>query len=183
MITIMSATFLDLLRQHPGKDFHLSAGALLFQRDDFVRSIYAVRTGRVHLLRRQEDGTISILQRAGQGDLVAEASLLSQTYHCAAEVVEESQITAWPQAEIRALINRDKEAALAYATHLASEVRTARLRAEIISLKRVRDRLDAWLAWHDQGLPDKGGWHHLARELNVTAEALYREFSRRNKAR
>ena len=179
MITIMSASFLEILDQLPGRELHLNAGTLMFQRDDIVRSVYVVRTGRVHLLRRQEDGAVFILQRAGPGKLVAEASLLTKTYHCSAEAVEPSLLTIWPQAKIRALINRDKETALTYASHLAGEVRTARLRAEISSLRKVRDRLDAWLAWKEGSLPQKGEWHHLARELNVTPEALYREIARR----
>lgn len=181
MMAIMLPTFPELLQNTQGKDMRLNAGALLFQRADPVRHVYLIRQGEVHLLRRQEDGTTSILQRAGPGTLLAEASLLSDSYHCAAEAVTESRLTYWPHAKIRALIYDDKSTALAFARHLANEVRAARLKAEITAHRRVCDRLDAWLTWHESGLPGKGEWHHLARELNVSPEALYREIARRNR--
>ena len=181
MIAIMSSAFLDLLAEIPGKTVTLAAGRMLFQRGDPVTAAWVVRAGRVHLLRRQADGAAFILQRAGPGALVAEASLLSDCYHCAAETVEETRLTRWPLARIRALLEADGQAALAFARHLAGEVRTARLRAEITSLRRVADRLDAWLAWHDGALPGRGDWHHLAGELNVSPEALYRELGKRRR--
>ena len=63
---------------------------------------------------------------------------------------------------------------------MANEIRSTRLRAEILSLKTVAERLDAWLTFNDDGLPAKGGRIALARELGVSPEALYREIARRN---
>jgi hypothetical protein len=42
------------------------------------------------------------------------------------------------------------------------------------SLKRVDERLDAWLALHGLSIPPKGKWAEWAAELAVTPEALYR---------
>jgi len=182
MIAIMQTRLFDLLSLLPHEDVTLQAGELLFQQHDQVRRAFAVQTGLVHLLRRQKDGAEFLLQRAGPGALIAEASVLSTRYHCAAEAVKNSRLTSWALADIRRLLERDGSAALAFAAHLAGEVRTARLRGEIASLKRVADRLDAWLAWHETGLPDKGAWHHVAREISVSPEALYREIARRRRA-
>ncbi len=179
MIAIMQQRLFDLLSTLPQESRRLGAGTLLFQQGDRVRRAFAVRSGLVHLLRRQADGAEFLLQRAGPGALIAEASVLSAHYHCTAEAVEDSQLTSWALADIRALLQRDGAAALAFAAHLADEVRVARLRAEIASLKRVADRLDAWLAWHEDGLPARGQWHHVAREISVSPEALYREIARR----
>lgn len=65
------------------------------------------------------------------------------------------------------------------ARHLAAQVQQNRARAEILLLKRVSERLDAWIALNGGELPAKGNWHVLADEIGVTAEALYRELSRR----
>ncbi len=181
MIAIMQPALFDLLSRLPHESLRLSAGEMLFQQHDPVRRAFAVSEGLVHLLRRQEDGAEFLLQRAGPGALVAEASVLSACYHCTAEAAEDSRLTSWALADIRALLERDGTAALAFAAHLAAEVRSARLRAEIVSLRRVADRLDAWLAWHEEGLPDKGAWHHVAREISVSPEALYREIARRRR--
>jgi hypothetical protein len=48
-----------------------------------------------------------------------------------------------------------------------------------VSLKTVAERLDAWLALHDDGLPPKGQRLRVASEIGVTPEALYRELARR----
>lgn len=64
-------------------------------------------------------------------------------------------------------------------SHLAHEVQQARARAQLLALKRVGARLDAWIALNDQALPSRGRWVELAAELPVTPEALYRELARR----
>lgn len=50
------------------------------------------------------------------------------------------------------------------------------MRAEIRSLAKVAERLDAWLS-EGRTLPDKGRWQDVAAELGVTSEALYRELT------
>ncbi len=65
------------------------------------------------------------------------------------------------------------------ARHLAREAQAARLRSELLSLRRLADRLDGWLALNDGMLPPKGRWSTIAADLGVTPEALYRELSRR----
>jgi hypothetical protein len=63
--------------------------------------------------------------------------------------------------------------------HLGREVQKARTRGEILSRRTVREKLDAWLAENGGALPDKGVWRHLADEIAVSPEALYREIARR----
>ena len=62
--------------------------------------------------------------------------------------------------------------------HLSHEVRNARRHAEILSLRTVTARLDAWLA-ENGDLPARGGWKGLAEEISASPEALYREIARR----
>ncbi len=152
---------------------------MLFERDDAVTSVFKVEHGEVHLMRRQQDGSEFILQRARPGDLLAEASITAKTYHCGAVTIGPTKLAVFSRTDVQGMISDDPAAAAAFVTHLASEVREARLRAEIVSLKRVADRLDAWLTWHDGQMPDKGNWHRIAAEIGVSPEALYRELARR----
>lgn len=179
MIAIMQNVFFQQLGNIPSKIVRLEKGALLFERADPVRDFHRVVRGEVHLLRRQLDGASFVLQRAGTGDIVAEASLSSSKYHCAAEVVTAGAVEIWSAEHVRRMLQRDSIAAEGYALHLASQLRDARMRAEILSQRRVGERLDAWLAWHDGQLPQKGRLARLAHDLNVSAEALYRELARR----
>lgn len=160
----------------------VARGALVFERGDPVNGFVRVLSGEVHLLRRQADGAGFVLQRAGAGDILAEASISTARYHCAAEAVADSVLAIWPAGRVRALLQEDHRAAEGYALHLAAQLRKERMRAEILSLRRVGDRLDAWLAWHDGKMPKKGGLARLAGDLNVSAPALYRELARRRAA-
>ena len=179
MIAIMPTSFFDhLLRlKHIQRQF--SAGALVFERDDPVRQYYAVQSGEVHLLRRQPDGTGVILQRATEGAILAEASFSTDAYHCSAVAVEDSTLIVFNRGKVRELLANDPAANQAFAAHLAREVQNARRRAEIISLRRVADRVDAWLIWNNDVLPPKGAWYRMADEIGVSSEALYRELARR----
>ena len=71
----------------------------------------------------------------------------------------------------------DQDFAKAWAMHLSGEVRNARLRSEILTLKTVAERLDAWLADRGQ-LPERGNWKAIAQEIGTSPEALYREIAR-----
>ena len=179
MIVIMPQSFFDHLQRLHHSHRTFAAGTFLFDRDDPVASVYRVKSGEVHLLRRQADGAEFILQRAQEGGLLAEASITSRTYHCGAVVVRPSVLTVFSRADVQALIANNQQAATAFAAHLGREVREARMRAEILSLKRVSERLDAWLIWNDNTLINKGEWHRVAKEIGVSAEALYRELARR----
>ncbi|MCF6272954.1 MAG: hypothetical protein L3J37_07145 [Rhodobacteraceae bacterium] len=71
--------------------------------------------------------------------------------------------------------------AVAESVLLAYALRKSRKRAEILALKTVKPRLEAWLTWNHGLLPAKGAWHHVADEVGISKEALYRELSRRQK--
>jgi len=179
MIPIMPMSFFDHLSRLRNITRTVTNGTLLFERDDPVTSVFRIESGEVHLLRRQPDGAEFILQRAQTGSLLAEASITTKSYHCTAVAVMPSVLAVFSRNDVQNLITDDPAAVTAFAAHLAQEVREARLRAEIVSLKRVSDRLDAWLVWNDDQLPDKGKWHQIANEIGVSPEALYRELARR----
>src|SRR4028118_1607559 len=94
--------------------------------------------------------------------------------------VSAAHLFAIPRTIVEEAVTREPRIARLWAKHLAAEVQRARAQVEIISLKKVSERLDAWLAFSD--LPPKGQWHRVASEVGVTPEALYREMARRRKA-
>ena len=66
-----------------------------------------------------------------------------------------------------------------WASYLARELQRARLRSEILSLKTVAQRLDAWIGWNGGRPPEKGEWKFVASQIGVSPEALYREIAKR----
>ena len=60
----------------------LTAGQSLFYAGGKSAGFYEVVSGTVRLIRVDASGREAVLQVAGAGDSLAEASLFSPTYHC-----------------------------------------------------------------------------------------------------
>jgi CRP-like cAMP-binding protein len=156
----------------------IEAGTHLFHCGDTVRYMFLVTAGSVVLTRATGAGAPVILQRTRQGAVIAEASAYSKTYHCDARVVTDALLRAVTVDAFRARLQSDPGLAEDWAAHLARAVQSARLMAEIRTLRTVAERLDAWLG-EGRALPARGAWQDLAAELGVSREAVYRELSRR----
>ena len=179
MIAIMFETVTSRIADTELRRRKLAQGAWLFHQGDHVRSMFFVLAGSVELVRHSPLGKPVILQRAGRGATLAEASVFSDSYHCDAIATEMSEMAEVPRSSFLRLINNDPEFASAWMEHLARQVQSARLRAEILTLKTVAQRLEAWLAFNGGALPDRGGRSRLAHQIGVSPEALYREIARR----
>lgn len=181
MIVIMLKLLIQQLKNLPeAKEHKLAAGSLLFHRGDKVEALFLILSGELRLIRYQADGQSLILQRAKAESMLAEASLYSSNYHCHALAQEPTCVYALPKAIVLKHLQTDPSLAFSWNSYLAREVQQARFRSELLSLKTVAARLDAWLNWQGQGLPSKGEWNVLAEQLAVSPEALYRELAKRN---
>ncbi len=178
MITIMQDALLPFFDSLGARPVTLGPGEALFRGADPVRRMYLVARGRVSLIRHTHAGASVRLQIAGPGMVLAEASAYSSRYHCDAFAEDEARLMALPRARFLAGLEAQPELARAWSAHLARQVQTARMRAEIRTLKTVEQRLEMWLA-EGNALPGKGQWQELAAELGVSREALYRELARR----
>lgn len=178
MIVIMCAEHTRLFVHPQATERRLQSGEALFFAGDPVTQLAMITEGRVHLLRRTVEGASVILQAAEPGDVLAEASVYSARYHCGAEAVQPSTVRLLAVSAFRNTLREDPTLAEAWAAYLARSVQAARLRAEIRTLRKVSDRVDAWLG-EGRALPEKGQWQDFAAELGVTREALYRELARR----
>jgi CRP/FNR family transcriptional regulator, dissimilatory nitrate respiration regulator len=154
-------------------------GITLFHRGMPVRQLFVVVAGAAELIRQQQDGAAITLHRAIAPSVLAEASLYARDYHCDAIAAEDSQIATLPKPALLARLRSDPLLSESWATHLAREVRQARAIGELLSLRTVSARLDAWLALSDSGLPPRGEWKSVAARIGVSPEALYRELARR----
>ena len=153
--------------------------ALVFRRDSPVEWLHLIEQGSVNLLRYKADGSVVVLQRADEGYFLAEASLFSSVYHCDAVAMAASRVRRFPKPQVIEALRSDCGFASAWAEYLSREVQRVRARAEILSLRRLDDRLEAWLATRGGELPPKGSWAGLARDLGVSPEALYRHLAQR----
>jgi CRP-like cAMP-binding protein len=180
MIAIMNLDLSTLLEGLPHREMAFPAGTAVFRLGDRVESLHFVRSGIIHLVRYQSDGSPLVLQRAGAGAMLAEASVYSARYHCDAYAETAAATWLFKLNDFRGRLAGSPAFAETWARHLAHEVQNARLHSEILSLKTVAARLDAWRAWHG-ALPPKGSWSMIANEIGVSSEALYREIGRQRK--
>lgn len=174
MIVIMSDVWSEVFSH--ALDRSLERGASVFRRDDRVLNAYYVREGAVVLVRALADGGTLTLHQAQPGSLLADASLFAERYHCDAICDAPTRIAVLPRADaVNALENNGL--ALVALSKSAQEVQALRARLEVMRLKTLRARLDAFLDLH--GAPETGGWVRVADWLGVTPAALYRELARR----
>lgn len=179
MTSIMSGELEDIFRDFSARELHFAAGQFLFHLGDPVKVLHLVRKGAVHLARRQADGSTVILQRAGPGSVLAEASLYSDTYHCDATALLPTHAFIFSKDDLQSRLRKSPEFSNIWARHLARELQRTRMQAEILALKTVAERFDAWLAWSDADFPRKGEWKIVANQIGVSPEALYREIGKR----
>ena len=181
MIVIMSEATDKLFEISDCQARRLGSGEYLFHMGDPVHSLFLILDGTVQLVRHQENGDAIVLQHAMPGDVIAEASLFSGAYHCDALAVAPTTVRAVSKQKALRKFRKDPKFAEAWAAHLASEVQLARLKSQILSLKTVALRLDAWFTWNPGALPPKGQWKQIASQIGVSPEALYRELAKRRK--
>ncbi len=181
MIEIMVPAIQNYLRDVPARPIVLTPGEYLFHLGDPVVAIHIVEAGAIHLSRYQSDGSVLVLQNAGPGTIVAEASMYSETYHCDATASGPTRLRAFSKAGLLRDLRGDPDFADVWARNLAHELRAARLRAEILSIKTVEKRLDARIAWHGDHATKRGIRKTIANEIGVSPEALYRELARRRR--
>lgn len=180
MILIMFSEIFDSLRSSGGSRRALNPGEYLFHLGEPVRRLHLMLEGEAHLVRFDENGGSVILQRTRPGGVVAEASLFAKIYHCDAIATEPTTVQSIPRSALRKRLREEPDFAETFMAHLAHEVQNARFRAELLSLRTIEARLAAWENWCGE-IPPKGEWRHLAQQIGVSPEALYRELAKRKR--
>ncbi len=175
----MSNKFIQQFIEVARLDRLIEQGSYLFHQGNPVQSVYVIACGKIELIRHAEDGKSLVLQRATDHALLAEASVYSTNYHCDAIAVLPTSVYRLSKAAFLQQLHASSSFFDNWAAHLAREVQTARYRSEILSRKTVAERLDGWLDWPGNSLPDKGEWKNVSLEIGVSPEALYRELSKR----
>lgn len=177
MIAIMCESLLQIVDGLESDTLDCQQGENLFTAGQQVFWLYRVLSGELSLLRRHRDGSQLVLHRATAGSIIAEASVFSEHYHCDAEVTVSGRIQRLNRTEFRHRITTQPAMAERWGKYLAQSLQHARLRSEILALKTVRSRLDAWIAASTTS--DNPPWKAVAAEIGVSPEALYRELARR----
>jgi CRP-like cAMP-binding protein len=156
----------------------LQPGEALFHSGSKTVGLYEVLKGTLRLVRTDRSGREAVLQTASAGEILAEASLFSPTYHCDAIATNTAAVRLYPKAVLLAELRRDPKIAQAFAGMLARQVMVLRTRLEQRNIHSARDRVRHFLAINAD--PDgrtvslSGTLKDIAAELGLTHEAFYR---------
>lgn len=156
----------------------LRPGQALFHSGSKTLGLYEVQKGTIRLVRTDRSGREAVLQTASVGDILAEASLFSPTYHCDAIAADTVTVRLYPKAVLLAELRRDPKIAQAFAQMLARQVMTLRARLEQRSIHSARDRIRHFCAVNagsdGRTVSLSGTLKDIAAELGLTHEAFYR---------
>jgi CRP-like cAMP-binding protein len=167
-------------------DCKLKAGEALFRLGDKTAGFFEVVAGRVRMARVDRSGHEVILYVAGAGEMLAEASLFSPSYHCDAIASTDALVRIYPKPAMLAAFDKDPKAMQAFTAALAHQVMNLRTRIEQRNIRSARERVRHFLKLnaHADGraITLRGTLKDLAAELGLTHEALYRTLAKLEQA-
>ena len=156
----------------------LRPGETLFGIGSRAIGVYEVLRGQVRLVRSGRAGNRVTLAIVSAGQVLAEASISSNTYNCEAIAKTAATVRLYPMAPLLTELDRDPKLARHFIDVLAQEVMSLRTRLHLRSIHNARDRVRAYLMLNagEDGrtvlLPSTV--KDLAVYLGLTHEALYR---------
>jgi len=179
MICIMSGEVFQTLRNAASRRRSADVGTVLFAQDEPVQSVFLLECGAVRLVRVDREGREAVMHRIAGPSIVAEASLFSERYQCRGEVEDAATLLILPKSRVLRLLEEDARLALSVCRHFGGELHRARARVQILSMRTVAARVDAWFVFNGPDAPARGRWKEWANDLGVSPEALYRELALR----
>lgn len=165
------------------RERELARGEILFHRGDRARAVFCVTRGRLRLDRELADGRLVTVGLVSAPDLLAEAALFSDRYHCTATAETRCSISSVSTAEALRILEEDPAVATTLIRGLMSQVRELRARLELRNVRPAAERLLRYLELQreeERPTPDRP-LVALASELGLTPEALYRVVGRLEK--
>jgi len=157
-------------------------GEILFRQGDSVENVYVVQQGRIKLIRNTEDGNPVILQLAMAGDIIAEASLFSDAYHCAAVVDSPSaRLAYFDRQGILAAFKASPATAIKMMELFALRIRKLRALLEIRNIRSAEQRIYSYFrleADADEQVPVQLSYKDMAYLLGLAHETFYRTLKR-----
>jgi CRP-like cAMP-binding protein len=150
----------------------------LFDQGARVQRMHIIVNGRVKLIRHPFDGEDVVLHVATAGEMIAEASLFSEVYHCNAIADLPSEIQCIDRDKALRKILSDAETSRDTMRLFAQQIRDLRGLHELRNIRSAQSRILAYLTTQ----ADSSGkiivnmsLRDMAYKLGLAHETLYRE--------
>jgi CRP/FNR family transcriptional regulator, dissimilatory nitrate respiration regulator len=136
----------------------LAKGEILFHEGGRAEAMYIVLAGRIKLVRYSPRGKELLLHLARPGDSFAEAALFGPgTYPATAEAVEDSRLWGLPRERLLEEFRRSPELGLSMVASLSMWTRRLASKLELLTQRRVEERLAIYLLGRAGGRPLEAG--------------------------
>ncbi len=167
-----------LQRLMPDKKRLLQKGDYLFHQGDHVEYMYVVRQGVVKLVRHSIDGNDIILQLAVSKDMIAEASLFSDRYHCSAIVQSQSaELSCFDRKSLLIALKREPDTMMELVELFARRIRHLRALLEIKNIRSAKQRMYCYFQLEADGGHEvhlQLSYKDMAYQLGLAHETFYR---------
>jgi len=165
-----------------GRKKVLRQGETLFQPGDSIQHIYVVCQGKLKLTRCSADGNPVTLQLADAGEILAEASLFHQNYHCMAQVESRSaELRYFERHTLMEALGASPDASMSLLQVFAQQIRRQRTLLEIRNIRAAKERIYTYFlleADANQQVRLPLSLKDTAHQLGLAHETFYRELKR-----
>ena len=156
----------------------LEADESLFRQEDAASAIFEVEHGRLRLIRHTIDSHKITLHTARAGELLAEAALFADAYHCDAVAAVPSRVRVYPKRQLLMAFRSDPILAERFMAVLAHQIHALRSRLEERNIRSARERVLHHLALaagtDGRTMRVGGTLMDLATDIGLSHEVLYR---------
>ncbi|EAU55656.1 Crp/Fnr family transcriptional regulator [Mariprofundus ferrooxydans] len=167
-----------LQRLVPDKKRTLHKGDRLFGQGDQVENLYLLRQGMVKLIRHSIDGNDIVLQTATPNDIIAEASLFADAYHCSAIVQSQSaELSCFDRKNLLTALKDNPDTLMEIVELFAHRMRKLRALLEIKSIRSAKQRMYSYFqleADANNELKLQLSYKEMAYQLGLAHETFYR---------
>ncbi len=176
---------------HEGFPRRIPRAAVLFSEGEPAEGLWALLSGRLKLVRTTPQGRELVLHLVEPGQTFAEATLTgAAVYPATAASLEPCELWFWPRERLLALLGAQPGLALALLGSLSAWTRRILTRLELLTQRRVEERLALYLLARHGTRPVPPGStvhldipkHLLAGLLGTGPEVLSRTFRRLEEA-
>ncbi len=168
------------LRQE-AKDRELVPGQVLFHYQDAARYFFALKEGRIRMVRYTCEGNLVIFQIVRAGESFAESALFTETYQCNAVVEKPSRIICYPKNIVWQALQNKPDLALNLLPKLARSSQSLKNLLEVRSIRSASDRILQYLFFSvspgQSNISFDRSYKDIATELGLSAEVLYRSLA------
>lgn len=159
----------------------LTSGQMLFREGAASAGVFRLRSGCVRLLRSTLTGGQITMHTVRQGEFFAEASLFSAKYHCDAVALEPSEVLVFRKEPLIGQLRESPDLLWTLTAELARRVQGLRTRLEIQQTRSAEERILQFIGLHCDASgfwTQHGTLKHLAEEIGLSHESLYRALAR-----